>query len=122
MPVQRKPHAQSSPRAVTVSPERTVQAIELVNRGAACMAHNQLSMAEQCFRQAIALCPLIPEAHNNLGSALREQGRIADAQAAFMRAIQLRPRYASAHSNWLFTEHYKPGQTLKGLRLAHEQW
>ena len=42
------------------------------------------------------LDPAYPEAHNNLGVALRSQGHLKEAIAAFQQAIALNPRYAIA--------------------------
>ena len=86
------------------------------------LAAHRLADAERVFRQVIALGGALPEAHNNLGSVLKEQGRLGEAQAAFEQAVTLRPDYASAHSNWLFTLQYASGQTLAKLRAAHEDW
>lgn len=82
----------------------------------------QLVRAERLYRQILAHAPNIPEAHNNLGTVLKEQGRLTEAAAAFKQAFALRPDYISAHSNWLFTLQYAPGQTLADLRAAHEAW
>lgn len=86
------------------------------------LAQHRLCDAEVHYRQAIAWVPDLPEAHNNLGTVLREQGRLAEAHAAFERAVTLRPTYASAHSNLLFTLQYAPGQTAQGLGAAHQAW
>lgn len=86
------------------------------------LAQHRLCEAERLYRQIIAQVPKIPEVHNNLGTVLKEQGRLREAGAAFERAVALRPDYTSAHSNLLFTLQYAPGQTLAGLRVAHEDW
>ena len=41
----------------------------------------------------------LPEAHLNLGNALREAGRLAEAVDSYRRAIALDPDYGMAHSN-----------------------
>ncbi len=51
------------------------------------------------YRKVIALKPNYPEAHNNLGIALKEERRIDEAIAAYRRAIALKPDYAEAHYN-----------------------
>lgn len=86
------------------------------------LTQHRLCEAERLYRQIIAQAPRIPEVHNNLGTVLKDQGRLLEAGAAFERAVALRPDYTSAHSNLLFTLQYAPGQTLAGLRVAHEDW
>src|SRR4029077_10381555 len=49
------------------------------------------------YRQAIALKPHFPEAHDNAGMALEEKGELDAAMTAFRQAIQLQPDYAEAH-------------------------
>ncbi|HEY1921762.1 MAG TPA: glycosyltransferase, partial [Tepidisphaeraceae bacterium] len=49
------------------------------------------------------LNPNWPDAHNNLGLALRNVARHQDALIAFKRALALRPDYASAHWNLSWT-------------------
>ncbi|HZW13187.1 MAG TPA: methyltransferase domain-containing protein [Noviherbaspirillum sp.] len=95
---------------------------EQVEMANVALAQHHLCEAEHLYRQIIAHAPNIPEVHNNLGTVLKEQGRLAEAHATFERALALRPDYASAHSNLLFTLQYAPGQTLAGLRAAHEDW
>jgi protein O-GlcNAc transferase len=86
------------------------------------LVQQRLCETEHLCRQILAQAPQTPEVHNNLGSVLKEQGRLPEAHAAFEQALALRPEYASAHSNLLFTLQYAPGQTLAGLRSAHEDW
>lgn len=101
----------------------TLQALaEQVEMANAALAQHRLCEAERQYRQIIAQAPSIPEVRNNLGTVLTEQGRLGEAQAAFEKAVALRPDYAMAHSNLLFTLQYAPGQTLTGLRVAHEEW
>jgi len=58
-----------------------------------------LDQAVSCYRKAVALTPDYAEAHNNLGSALRELGKPAESEACVRRALQLKPDYAEAHNN-----------------------
>ncbi len=94
----------------------------LIDEGNQLLAQNRLLAAEARYRQAIRLGPHVAEAHNNLGTVLKEQGQIDAARYCFEQALRLNPRYASAHSNLLFTSSYAPGQTMAGLRLAHDAW
>jgi tetratricopeptide (TPR) repeat protein len=59
----------------------------------------RLQEAIAAYRQAIALDPGFPEAHGNLGIALKDQGQLDEAIAAYRKAIELRPNFAAAHSN-----------------------
>ena len=59
----------------------------------------QLDEAIAACRQAIALKPNFPEAHNNLGNVLLEQGRDGDAIAHFQEALRLRPVFPEPHNN-----------------------
>ncbi len=49
-----------------------------------------------CYRRAIALQPAFPEAHNNLGNALREAGRLEEAVACYISCIHLQMAAAQA--------------------------
>jgi predicted O-linked N-acetylglucosamine transferase (SPINDLY family) len=55
--------------------------------------------AEDFLRAATAANPESPEAHNNLGEALRRVGRLDEAGALLARAMMLRPNYAQAARN-----------------------
>jgi predicted TPR repeat methyltransferase len=49
--------------------------------------------------RALALKPDYPEAHNNLGSALKDRGKLADAVVSYERALALKPDFAEVHNN-----------------------
>ena len=59
----------------------------------------QLNEAIASCRQAILLNPNFPEAHSNLGNALKDKGQLDEAIAAYRQAILLKPDYPEAHSN-----------------------
>ncbi len=59
------------------------------------------------FQNAAKLTPGDPEAHYNLGVALKGAGRLEDAERSYRRAVSLNPDYAEAHSNL--------GNTLKDM-------
>jgi len=75
------------------------QAAVWLNLGVACLEMSKLGRAEECFRQALALEPLRPEARNILGHTLLLRGRCTDAARELKRALELRPGYAAAHDN-----------------------
>jgi protein O-GlcNAc transferase len=99
-----------------------LDAARLIEAGNRAFTAQRLVEAERLYRLATQRFPRIPEAHNNLGTVLKEQGRIKQARAAFERALALRPSYATAHSNLLFTLQYDPTQTPVTLRNAHAAW
>ena len=55
----------------------------------------KLEAAIALYRRAISAQPHFPEAHNNLGNALREAGRADEAIAAYTACIQLQVTCAS---------------------------
>ena len=55
--------------------------------------------AVACYRKTLALRPDHPEAHNNLGAALRDLGRLDEAVACYRRALDRRPDYPEALNN-----------------------
>lgn len=50
-------------------------------------------------RQALALAPDLPEAHNNLGNLLLSMERLDDSIAAYREALRIRPDYLDALEN-----------------------
>ena len=64
------------------------------------------------FQKVTELTPADPEAHYNLGVALKGTGRFDEAAASYRKAIGLKPDYAEAHSNL--------GNALKDLGRLEE--
>ncbi|OHC75793.1 MAG: hypothetical protein A3G18_12585 [Rhodospirillales bacterium RIFCSPLOWO2_12_FULL_58_28] len=58
-----------------------------------------LRQAEAGYRRGLAGQPDNPQAHYNLGIALKQQGRPAEAAISYRQAISLNPDYAEAHNN-----------------------
>ncbi len=59
--------------------------------GACYWARNETVAAEFCFRRAIAIMPLYPDAYRNLGKMLLNLGRLDDAQPLLAQALVLGP-------------------------------
>ena len=78
--------------------------------------------AEAACRKALDLKPDLPEAHLNLGNALKDQGRPEAAIASYRRVLQLRPDDAQAlHSLGLaLRETGQPEAALPLLRRARD--
>jgi tetratricopeptide (TPR) repeat protein len=55
--------------------------------------------AEAAYRKALQLKPDDPQAHTDLGIALRTQGKLAEAEAAHRKAVKIKPDYADGYNN-----------------------
>ncbi|KAA2317059.1 tetratricopeptide repeat protein [Puniceibacterium sp. HSS470] len=72
--------------------------------GVARLAHGSITAAIKALEAACVHAPVpSPEAHNNLGIALRKGQRPEDAIAAFRNALETRPGYAEAMYNLAVT-------------------
>lgn len=69
------------------------------NLGLAYFKLQKLDLAEQTFKQAIALNSKDAVAHNHLGILLRQKGQFKEARTHYQRAIAIDSEYASAHLN-----------------------
>ena len=79
--------------AVRVSAEsQNARGVDLVFNG-------RLDEGIACFRHALGINSDYPEAHSNLGNALRVIGRLDDARKHLEKAIELRENYPEAHHN-----------------------
>src|SRR5439155_1516307 len=95
-------------KATTIRP----QAEFFVNLSQAYRGAGKLKECAETCRRAVQLGPNIPEAWNNLGSALKDLNQPTEGLKAFERAVQLRPNYAVAHNNL--------GNTLSQLERGAE--
>jgi Flp pilus assembly protein TadD len=59
----------------------------------------QVDEAIRYLEEALKVKPDYPEAHNYLGTLLREQGRTGEAIRQFQEALRLKPEYADARKN-----------------------
>src|SRR5262245_134452 len=77
-------------------PDSSAAAVAL-REAAARLGRGQAPEAVAAYRRLLGTFPALPEAHHNLGVALRRLGRVDEAIAAYQHAISLRPGYAMAH-------------------------
>ena len=88
--------------------------------------------AARAYRRLIRDHPREPQAHNNLGIALKMLGRLDDAAKAYGRALDIAPDYASAEANLAgllalqsrFEEslpHYGAAMRLEPTNRSHRQ-
>jgi tetratricopeptide (TPR) repeat protein len=79
------------------------------------------------FRAALRIKPDIPQAHNNLGTALMRLGRLDEADAAYQRAVALAPGDAEVRHNFgvllerLGRHEEAAGQAREAIRLAPDR-
>ncbi len=64
--------------------------------GAICGQLGIFAESEDACRRSLALVPLMPMTHTNLGIALRQQGKLQEAIAAFRQALKLKPDFPQA--------------------------
>ncbi len=69
------------------------------NLGLAYFKLQQLDLAEQAFKQAIARNNKDAVAHNHLGILQRQKGQFNEARTHYQRALSIDSDYASAHLN-----------------------
>lgn len=62
-------------------------------RGLDLEAAGRISDAIAAYREAVRVCPALPQAHFNLGVALALQGQTDEAIRAWQRAVWLKPEY-----------------------------
>ena len=74
-------------------------AVAALRDAAALLRHGRAAEAVAAYRRIVKAHPDNPEAHHNLGVALRAEGHGDEAIAAYRRAIELRSGYAAAHHN-----------------------
>ncbi len=74
-------------------------ALNALRDAAALLRHGRAAEAVAAYRRIVKAHPDNPEAHHNLGVALRAEGHGEEAVAAYRRAIELRPGYSAAHHN-----------------------
>jgi len=80
------------------------EAVGIYNRGNALFGQRKLDEAIAAYRKALDLDPGYPEAHCNLGHALRNKGRFAEALVEFKKGHELgsrRPNWSYPSAQWV---------------------
>ena len=83
---------------------------ELINRGsknhicygnlaAICWIRKEKAEMIKLLNKALEINPNFPEAHNNLGNALKSQGDLKAAITSYRKALQFNKNYSEAYSN-----------------------
>ena len=67
-----------------------------MQQGNACYERNDLNLAGEHYRQALALQPNSLEANYNLGVVLADSGQYEEAASQFRRTLELNPQSAAA--------------------------
>ncbi|MBV5260996.1 tetratricopeptide repeat protein [Synechococcus moorigangaii CMS01] len=93
----------------TITPT-TPAARERLGAGLTLIQQGDLDGAIAQFQQAIALDPLLWQAHYNLGLALGQRGELQNAARAFTETITLQPTFAVAYAN------------LAGVLIDSQNW
>jgi len=81
---------------------------------------NDLPGAIEAYARVVKLRPRYPEAHNNLGVALKKKGDLDRALESFDRALELSPGYAEAWVNrgWVYVEQNKWREAQRDFKQA----
>ncbi|MCK6454065.1 MAG: tetratricopeptide repeat protein [Alphaproteobacteria bacterium] len=96
------PTRSGRPSVATASPPPVggrpgASALSALRDAAALLRRGRAGEAVAAYRRIVKANPDNPEAHHNLGVALRADGRGEEAIGAYRRALELRPGYAAAH-------------------------
>jgi SAM-dependent methyltransferase len=87
----------ATPVPPPIDGRRAAAMLSALRDAAALLRHGRAGEAVQAYRRIVKSDPDNPEAHHNLGVALRADGHGDDAIMAYRRALELRPGYAAAH-------------------------
>ena len=92
-----------SKRSEALAPGATAPAADpvdaLISRGITFQEQGRIDEALECFHQALAFGPEVPEVHFNLGNAYKDQARLGEAIASYKGALALAPDSPAAHTN-----------------------
>ncbi len=69
------------------------------NLAALCGMQGRFDELLELLKKALQLNPNYPEAHYNLGNALKDKGDLSAAITSYNTALQLKPNYPEAHNN-----------------------
>jgi protein O-GlcNAc transferase len=90
-------HAEALYREALAGDPAHAEALHLL--GLVVFQRGEFQLAIELIERALPELDDLPEAHLNLGNALREVGRLTEAADCYRRAIDLDPDYGMAHSN-----------------------
>ena len=93
----------------------TDDAARWLNLGVAFHDRGDLASAARCYESAIALQPLLFEAHNNLGTVCQSRGDLQTSIRHYRTALAIRPDSAQGHGN-LATSLHRHGQLVEAVR------
>jgi protein O-GlcNAc transferase len=96
---QQKRHEEAIAKLNEVNKLSPKNHVFMTNLGAAYAAHKEFTKASDCFRDAIAIKPSVPESHYNLANALKDLGLYGDAIVSYRKALQLKSNYPAAWNN-----------------------
>ena len=97
MTASRRPNRRGAgPRGPMAPPGNLLQSMK---HATGLYRQGRLEEAIAAFRAILKQAPRLPEAHHNLGVALRARSDLAGAAKAYRNALSLAPDYASAHRN-----------------------
>ncbi|HEX7315553.1 MAG TPA: serine/threonine-protein kinase [Pyrinomonadaceae bacterium] len=114
--------AEGEPRGSRVEQPRT--AAEFYENGTYFLSIHSYDAAVRDLRQAVALQPDFPSAHNRLGRALMRKGQFREAESAFRTAVEQRGgRYPTAQYNlgFVLQQQRETGKAVEAYRAAIEQ-
>ncbi|HEY8065119.1 MAG TPA: tetratricopeptide repeat protein [Methylosinus sp.] len=86
------------------------------------IANRRYELGMSFVDRALALDPMLAEAHVARGFGFLGQGRVSEAVACYRRASQLKPTDAFVAGTLLFALQHEPGVTRAALREEHTKW
>ena len=91
--------SQAAPASLSTPPD-VARAEALVGQGNALEDQGQLTQAEACYREAVAVAPHQARGHLNLGIVLAARGDVEGASAAYENVLAIDPQHAFGNYNY----------------------